>query len=232
MNHREVYGLLKEIVLAEAPQRFSFLDVACGDASASAAMLQGTSINHYHGIDLSRPSLDLAVATLTSLPCKVDLYCRNFVEALDEWNVPVDVVWIGLSLHHLQSRKKQRFMVDVRSALASSGVFLIWEPTLLDGEDRAGWLARFSTFRPQWAALSSEEFADMEMTCSRPIFLRPPKIGRRWVFGQDFVRPRKSMRCQTGWGGCSNSRTEGELGGWRVRSVGGRATILAGLSPL
>jgi SAM-dependent methyltransferase len=162
MNHREVYGLLKEIVLAEAPQRFSFLDVACGDASASAAMLQGTSIDHYYGIDLSRPSLDLAAATLTSLPCKVDLYCRNFVDALAEWNVPVDVVWIGMSLHHLQPREKQRFMVDVHSALANSGVFLIWEPTLLDGEDRAGWLARFSTFRPQWAALSSEEFADME----------------------------------------------------------------------
>lgn len=162
MFHHEVYGLLREVVVAAAPQRFSFLDVACGDASASAAMLQGTSIDHYHGVDLSRHSLDLAAETLTSLPCRVDLYCRDFVQALSEWAVPVDVVWIGMSLHHLHSAEKQRFMVDVHSALTGSGVFVIWEPTLLDGEDRAGWLARFATFRPAWAALSDEEFADME----------------------------------------------------------------------
>jgi len=162
MYHREVYGLLKEIVLAETPQRFSFLDVACGDASASAAMLQGTSIGHYHGIDLSRPSLDLAAEMLSGLRCNVDLYCRDFVGAMSEWKAPVDIVWIGMSLHHLQSVEKQRLMVDVHSVLAGSGVFVIWEPTLLEGEDRAGWLVRFSTFRPQWAALSDQEFQEME----------------------------------------------------------------------
>jgi SAM-dependent methyltransferase len=162
MYHREVYDLLRDVLVAEAPQEFRFLDVACGDASASAAMLRGTGIDHYHGIDLSRLSLDLAAETLASLPCKVDLYCQNFVEALSGWDVPVDVVWIGMSLHHLQSAEKKRLMVNIHSALTASGVFLIWEPTLLDGEERASWLARFATFRSQWAALSDEEFADME----------------------------------------------------------------------
>lgn len=43
--------------------------------------------------------------------------------------------------------------------LPRDGLFLIWEPTLLDDEDRQGWLARFSAIRNVWAALSDEEFA-------------------------------------------------------------------------
>ena len=43
MYHREVYGILREVLIAEAPAPFRSLDVACGDASASAAMLQGTA---------------------------------------------------------------------------------------------------------------------------------------------------------------------------------------------
>jgi cyclopropane fatty-acyl-phospholipid synthase-like methyltransferase len=162
MYHREVYGLLREVLIAEVPAPFKLLDVACGDASASAMMLRGTTIAHYHGIDLSAPSLDLARQSLSTLPCRVDLHCCDFAQALGDWTAPVDIVWIGMSLHHLQSPEKQRLMADVYSALNGSGMFLIWEPTYLEGEDRAAWLARFSTLRPQWAALSDEEFAEME----------------------------------------------------------------------
>jgi SAM-dependent methyltransferase len=187
MYHREVYGLLREALIAEAPMPFSFLDVACGDASASAAMLQGTTIAHYHGIDLSALSLDLARETLASLPCRVDLHCRDFAEALGDWVAPVDVVWIGMSLHHLQLLEKQRLMVDVHSALCGSGVFLIWEPTYLEGEDRPAWLNRFSTLRPQWAALTDEEFAEMEAHMLLADF---PETAEVW----------KSMGLQAGFG--------------------------------
>jgi SAM-dependent methyltransferase len=161
MYHREVYGLLREVVNAEAPRPFSFLDVACGDASASAAMLQGTAIAHYHGIDLSALSLDLARETLSTLPCKVDLYCQDFASALRNWSPSVDILWIGMSLHHLQHAEKQKVMRYVRSALKGSGISLIWEPTLFEGEDRLGWLARYSACRPQWAALGDEEWEEM-----------------------------------------------------------------------
>lgn len=118
--------------------------------------------------------------TLRSLPCQVDLHRRDFA-------APVDIVWIGMSLHHLQSAGKQRLMVDVRSALRASGVFLIWEPTYLDGEDRAAWLDRFSTLRPQWAALSNDEFAEME---SHMLAADLPETAEAW----------KSMGLQAGFG--------------------------------
>lgn len=41
----------------------------------------------------------------------------------------------------------------------------IWEPTRLEGEDREGWLERFHQMRPDWAAISDEEFAAFESHC-------------------------------------------------------------------
>jgi SAM-dependent methyltransferase len=187
MYHREVYDILRGVLIAEAPVPFRFLDVACGDASASAAMLQGTAIAYYHGIDLSALSLQIAGETLRSLPCPVDLHCRDFVEALGTWAAPIDIVWIGMSLHHLQSAGKRRLMEDVRSALGEPGIFLIWEPTYLDGEDRTAWLDRFSTLRPQWAVLSDEEFAEMESHMLAADF---PETAEGW----------KTMGLQAGFG--------------------------------
>ena len=161
MFHREVYGHLAEILADEAPKPFSFLDIACGDASASAAMLRGAGIGHYYGIDLSAASLKLAGETLTCLSCPVELHCDDFAAAMAGWSKPVDVAWIGMSLHHLQQPDKQRTMLDIRRALGGTGILLIWEPTYVEGETRAGWLDRFSTFRGHWASLTDAEFADM-----------------------------------------------------------------------
>jgi len=156
--HREVYGLLREVLHDEAPAPFRFLDVACGDASASAAALRGTRIAHYHGIDLSVPALDLAEAALAGLGCPVTLERRDFAEALADWSTPVDVVWIGQSLHHLLAPAKLDVMRRVRGLLGGRGLFLIWEPTLREGEDREAWFDRFERSRPAWRALTPEEW--------------------------------------------------------------------------
>ena len=144
------------------PKPFSFLDIACGDSVASAAALEGTSVDRYYGIDLSARSLQLASEALKVLPCPVELRCCDFVEAMADWAAPVDVVWIGMSLHHLQRAGKARLMRDVHAALSRGGIFLIWEPTLLDGETRDDWLDRFSACRETFAAVSDDEFAAME----------------------------------------------------------------------
>jgi hypothetical protein len=44
--HREVYATLHELLVTEFSFPFRFLDVACGDASASAGALLGTNIDH------------------------------------------------------------------------------------------------------------------------------------------------------------------------------------------
>ena len=158
MNHREVYGFLRGVLLAEAPPGFRFLDVACGDAAASVTALAGTGIGRYTGIDISRPALDLARAELAVLPCPVELIEQDFASALAAWSDPVDVVWIGQSLHHLSPEGKRAVARDVRRILAPGGLFLIWEPTTLPGEDRNGWVDRVAERgRTFWTEFDAEE---------------------------------------------------------------------------
>ncbi|MBZ9605898.1 class I SAM-dependent methyltransferase [Phyllobacterium chamaecytisi] len=177
MFHREVYGLLHDLLSQKMLKPFKFLDIACGDAVASAAVLKGSAIDHYYGIDLSPQSLELARDSLEALLCPVDLRCCDFVEAMADWSDVVDIVWIGMSLHHLPPEGKVRLMKNVHDALSPSGQFLIWEPTLLEGENRPEWLDRFSAYRTVWAAITDEEFATMEAHMSLADF---PELAETW----------------------------------------------------
>jgi hypothetical protein len=162
MFHREVYGLLRKILITEASRPFSLIDVACGDAAAMAQALTGLDIGRYDGIDLSPASLVDAKSALAQFPCPVTLHCRDFVDALDGWERTADVVWIGMSLHHLQTEQKGALMRTIRRIVGNRGLFLIWEPTLAPGESRNQWCERFSALRPAWAQISDAEFSAME----------------------------------------------------------------------
>ncbi len=159
--HREAYAALHEVLVNDAARPFRFLDIACGDASASVGALRGTAITHYHGIDFSGAALELAGIALTELDCTVKLEQRDFLEALAGVVEQVDVAWIGLSLHHLQGMEKLAFMRTIRNALAPGGLFLIYENTSPDGEDRENWLRRWDLQKPFWTAYSEDEWNAM-----------------------------------------------------------------------
>lgn len=158
MDHRSVYGLLRETLLASTPPGFVFLDVACGSAGSSSRALAGLPIGRYVGVDASKASLSLAAEHLAVLPGPRDLRCADFEPALRHWDEPVDAVWIGMSLHHLEKARKADLMRRVFDILPHHGLFLIWEPTLLDGENREEWLSRFRAKRQEWISLSDHEF--------------------------------------------------------------------------
>ena len=158
--HREVYGQLRRVLVEEAVQPFRFLDMACGDARASVDALRGTPVAHYHGIDLSQAALELASKALEPLGCPVTLDHCDFVEALRDRPEPADVAWIGLSLHHLLSPAKLTLMQAIRSLVGERGLFLIYENTSPDGEDRDGWFLRWRRKgQPLW--LTPEEYEMM-----------------------------------------------------------------------
>jgi SAM-dependent methyltransferase len=159
--HREAYGWLHDVLVDEVARPFRFLDIACGDASASAGALRGTKLAHYHGIDFSAAALDIAGRTLKMLNCPVTLEQRDFLEAIANWKQAVDVAWIGLSLHHLLTPEKLSFMRNVRKILSPGGMFLIYENTSPDGEDRVHWLQRWDLQKPFWTAYSEEEWNAM-----------------------------------------------------------------------
>jgi cyclopropane fatty-acyl-phospholipid synthase-like methyltransferase len=138
------------------------IEIACGTATGPAGALRGTNVAGYIGVDISEPSLEVAREELKNIFCPVDLRLQNFVEAINEWKEPVHVIWIGQSLHHLQRSEKQDFIRRVHAILPLDGIFLIWEPTCLEGEDREGWMERFRRMRPEWAMLTDDEFTAFE----------------------------------------------------------------------
>lgn len=174
MYHREIYGLLNDVLSRDMARPFRFLDIACGDASASSRILEKSPIAHYYGVDLSPESLELAKAATAVLNCPAQLRCCDFADAMATWTDPVDVIWIGMSLHHLQADNKARLIRHVHDALDYRGLFLIWEPILLHGESREEWLDRFTGLRSAWAALTDEEFAAMDAHVRVADFPEPP----------------------------------------------------------
>ena len=143
-GHREAYNVLHEVLLNQTKPGFVFADLACGSAPFSAAALAETGVGRYVGIDVSKPALDVAKEMLAFLSCPIELRCQDFTEAIDAWEGQLDVVWIGLSFHHLRTPEKATLMKKVESLLPRDGLFMIWEPTCLEGEAREAWVERLS----------------------------------------------------------------------------------------
>jgi ubiquinone/menaquinone biosynthesis C-methylase UbiE len=175
--HREAYARLHRILIDEELQPFRFLDIACGDASATVEALKGTRVAHYHGIDLSQAALDLASKALETLACPVALDQYDFTEALRDRPEPADVAWIGLSLHHLLAPAKLALMREIRGIVGDRGLLLIYENASPDGEDRDAWLRRWDRQKPSWTALTPEEWDTMAAHVRAADF---PEIASRW----------------------------------------------------
>jgi cyclopropane fatty-acyl-phospholipid synthase-like methyltransferase len=172
LSQREVGGILRDTLNEVFKQPFSFLDIACGDASMMKAALRGTNVRHYHGIDLSQAALELAAANLAGLPCAVDLDHRDFVDAMMRRPEHADAAWCSLSIHHLATDDKLNLMKAIRGAVGARGMFMLYEPTRRDGEDRPGWLSRFEQVnKALWNVLSPPEWEQIwrhVSTCDFP----------------------------------------------------------------
>lgn len=141
--HREVGEILHRELLAR-PEPFSILDLACGDAELTAAALHGTKVKAYSGVDFSAPALALAAEKVAELGCPRTLHEADFTEFLRGNTEKFDVVYLGLSLHHLEQAPKRETMKNVRRATAPGGMFYLFEPILHGGESREGYVERWT----------------------------------------------------------------------------------------
>lgn len=169
LAHRAA-GAVLHGVLAAIDTPFTFLDIACGDASLTRRALEGTKVSHYHGIDLAEPAIELAAAMLEGQPYEVDLDHQDFVAAIEERPEPADVAWCGLSIHHLVTPDKLRLFEAIRGMVGRT--FLLYEPARRDGEDRETFIRRFLAAQsPLWGTLTAEERAQITHhieTCDLP----------------------------------------------------------------
>lgn len=153
------YATLRQVLDTQIARPFRLLDLACGDAAGIANTLAGTQVTSYRGVDLSAPALKSAEANLRALTCDVALEQADFTEVVRSGADRLDVVWISLSLHHLETPAKRALMREVREGMDADGAFLIYEPTRDDGEGRPAYMDRLeANARRNWTALSADEF--------------------------------------------------------------------------
>ena len=141
--HREVGAILRRELLAR-PEPFTFLDLACGDADLTAAALRGAKVSAYTGVDFSAPALALAANKVAQLACPRTLHEADFTEFLCGNEETFDVIYLGLSLHHLEREAKSVTIKRLRQATAPGGTFYLFEPILHGGEGREGYVERWA----------------------------------------------------------------------------------------
>jgi len=171
LRHREAYAALHQFLLGHFQKPFSVLDFGCGDAAAMADALHGTKVHQYEGVDFSAVALRLAEKNMEKIRCRRNFLCEDFSVVARKTEARADLLWIGLSFHHLSASQKTEFVGFCRRILGTSGYFLCFEPVLAEGESRPQFLERWwSACQAQWTALTAKEREDI----------------RRHVFSADF----------------------------------------------
>lgn len=152
-SHREVGTVLRER-LSAISEPFDFLDLGSGDATFSVRFLEGTPVKHYEAVDLSEPALQLARENCQSLSCPCRFTLGSFIDEVPRRIAEADVIYIGLSFHHLAPAQKQDFFPALFRALKPGGRLYIYEPILGKGELRETCLQRWwNMVQREWTAL-------------------------------------------------------------------------------
>ena len=170
MHHSAVYGVLSGLLRAfacdaapphGAPGRggaLRILDVGCGEAADVVQALEGVTVGAYTGVDTSAPALAEARRHLAVLGCPVTLIEGDYCLALNTSQGSVDVLWMGLFLHHLPRALKADFLHTAHGLLASGGMVLAHDPIMGEDDTRETMLARMEAIgRERWHFLTLEE---------------------------------------------------------------------------
>jgi SAM-dependent methyltransferase len=161
LHHREAYAAIERVLCARS-EGFSFLDLGAGDARFTGVMLSRLKPGRYHAVDISGTALDLARKNAASLTCPTEFTQADFATYVPEAADSYDVVFIGLSFHHLTLENKRRFFSDVRRIVNQGGFFVFYEPIMEPGETRDGVMGRFCAFAEQWNTLTAIELQQVK----------------------------------------------------------------------
>lgn len=159
MHHAAVYDVACGL-LRGTGRPLRVLDMGCGEAVDMARALRGVPVTAYTGVDTSAPALATARQSLAGLCCPVRLVEGDYRLVLGGPQGSVDVIWMGLFLHHLPTPLKAGFLRAAHRLLAPGGMILAHDPVMGEDEDKESMLARMAALgRARWHFLTDGEIA-------------------------------------------------------------------------
>jgi len=155
LGHREVYARLNRFLKENHPEPFTLLDCGCGDSSYMVKGLAGTAVTRYTGVDISENALDLARQNLEGLGFDLELVRGDYAELIKTLPIEPDVIWVGLSLHHLPGESKGVFLQECRNLVKHNRFhMLFFELLSREGESRDAYVDRWwSVCQSDWSVM-------------------------------------------------------------------------------
>jgi cyclopropane fatty-acyl-phospholipid synthase-like methyltransferase len=158
LHHFEIYAILNKFLSSHSKAPFTIIDLGCGDALFMTNALQGTEVQEYIGVELSDVALGLAKKNIAALNCDKTLLNRDFHSFMVNGCPIVNIIWMGLSLHHLPLIQKGGFIASCKEALTMGGYLMIFDPVRRDDEDREEYISRWWDFvQAEWRSLPLDE---------------------------------------------------------------------------
>ncbi len=156
--HGAAYAWLEGFLAGRDRSDLRLLDLGCNDARDMARVLAAGNVAAYTGVDTDTECLAAAVKQLAGCPAAVDFLPGEAMAALEERNGCVDVIWMGLLLHHFPAPAKARLFSLARGALRPGGSLVTHDPMPGDGESAAAFLERFNAaIEASWTELTPRE---------------------------------------------------------------------------
>jgi ubiquinone/menaquinone biosynthesis C-methylase UbiE len=103
--------------------KFDFLDLGCGDGNTARYMCQYFPSVKYHGIDISKQSINVAKKRCLE-GCDFQLYDGCNIPYADE---SLDVVFMACVMHHVPVENRVNLLSEVRRILKPNGFCIIFE---------------------------------------------------------------------------------------------------------
>ena len=158
MCHGTAYAWLEGFLAGRGQGGLRLLDLGCNDARDMARVLAAGDVAAYTGADTDTECLAGARKNLADSPAAVNLVAADGREVLGGLREAVDVIWMGLLLHHFPQGEKARLFAMAKNALRPGGVLLSHDPMPDDGESAEAYLERYNReIETRWAELTPEE---------------------------------------------------------------------------